>query len=172
MWSLDRDTVIRLGSFSKSLSPGMRIGFLTAAPAIIDRIGDCGLLDSGGGVNHFASMIVGEMMHSGAFQSVALAGQLRYAERRAALVGALDSSLLRFAVPHGGYFVWVELPEGVPSSRAVAAATAHGVQVADGRNFFVGADDSNAVRLSFSMLSSAELREGAGRLNAAIGSLV
>lgn len=172
MWSLNRDVVMRLGSFSKSLSPGLRVGYLTAGPAIIERIGGCGLLDSGGGVNHFASMVVGEMMHSGSFQTVAAAGQLRYAERRAALADALDPSLFDFSVPDGGYFLWLKLPGGVTSSGAVAAAHERGVDVSDGRKFFVDATDSTAVRVSFSMLSTDVLREGADRLNAAVRSLV
>ena len=172
MWSLDRDTVIRLGSFSKSLSPGLRVGYLTAGPEIIARIAGCGLLDSGGGVNHFASMVVAEMMHSGSFREIATAGQARYAGRRAALAAALDPSLFRFTAPDGGYFLWLGLPEGVPSSRVVAAAHDLGVDVSDGRKFFVDAVDSEFVRVSFSMLGTDLLREGAARLNEAVRSLV
>lgn len=94
MWSLDRDTVIRLGSFSKSLSPGLRVGYLTAGRDVLERIGGCGLLDSGGGVNHFASMVVGELLQSGRFTGIAAAAADRLARRRAALAGALDPSLL------------------------------------------------------------------------------
>lgn len=172
MWSLDRDTVMRLGSFSKSLSPGLRVGYLTAGQAIIERIGGCGLLDSGGGVNHFASMVVGEMMHSGSFRTIASSGQARYAERRRALADALDPSLFDFTVPDGGYFLWLQLPNGVTSSQAVAQAHSRGVDVSDGRKFFVDATDSDFVRVSFSMLNTDVLREGAARLNAAVASLV
>ena len=172
MWSLDRDTVMRLGSFSKSLSPGLRVGYLTAGAEIIDRIGGCGLLDSGGGVNHFASMVVAEMMHSGSFREIATAGQARYAERRAVLAAALDPALFTFTAPDGGYFLWLQLPDGVSSSRAVAAAHDLAVDVSDGCKFFVDAADSEFVRVSFSMLSTDLLREGAARLNEAVRSLV
>ena len=122
MWSLDRDTVLRLGSFSKSLSPGLRVGYLNAGAEVIDHIGGCGLLDSGGGVNHFASMVVAELMQSGTFSDIATTGQARYAERRAALAAALDPELFTFTAPDGGYFFWLQLPDGVSSSQAVAAA--------------------------------------------------
>lgn len=170
MWSRDTDTVLRLGSFSKSLSPGMRIGYLTAGTEMVRRIGTCGLLDSGGGVNHFASMIVGELLHSGRFAEIAAAGQARYAARRAALAAALDPALFAFTVPDGGYFLWLGLPAGLTSSQVVGAAREQGVLVANGRNFFVGEPTRQAVRVSFSMLDEATLAEGARRLNAAVSS--
>jgi len=171
MWSIDHD-VLRLGSFSKSLSPGLRIGYLTAGREKVARIGGCGLMDSGGGVNHFASMIVGELLHSGRFAHIAAAGQQCYAARRAALAGALDRSLFDFTMPDGGYFIWLGLPAGVSSTAAVQAARANGVLVSNCRNFFVDEPTVGAVRVSFSMLDDALLIEGARRLNDAVAALV
>jgi len=171
MWSLDHE-VLRLGSFSKSLSPGLRIGYLTAGAEMVARIGGCGLLDSGGGVNHFASMVVAELLHSGRFDRIAAAGQQRYAARRAALADALDSTLFDFTVPDGGYFIWLGLPAGVSSTAAVQAARVNGVLVSNCRNFFVDEPTVGAVRVSFSMLDEGLLVEGATRLNAAVAALV
>ena len=172
MWSRDRDVVVRLGSFSKSVAPGLRVGFLTAGRELVERIADCGLLDSGGGLNHFASMIVGELLASGRFDQIADAGKLRYAERRAALAGALDTSLFTFTVPAGGYFLWLGLPDGVSAESAVKAAREADVTVSDGRPFMVNAHDSEHIRVSFSMLDVDLLREGAARLNRAIASIM
>ncbi|MGB8859535.1 MAG: PLP-dependent aminotransferase family protein [Ilumatobacteraceae bacterium] len=172
MWSHDRDTVLRLGSFSKSLSPGLRVGYLTAGAELVERLGGCGLLDSGGGVNHFAAMVVGELLHSGRFAQIADAASLRYARRRAALAAALDPRLFEFSVPDGGYFLWLGLPPGVSSARAVAAAQANGVLVAGARSFFVDEPDGGFLRLSFSMLDETGLVDGAARLNEAVAALV
>lgn len=172
MWSRDRETVVRLGSFSKSVAPGLRVGFLTGSHRLVKQVGDCGLLDSGGGLNHFASMLVGELLTSGRFDELAVAGQQRYAQRCAALASALDSGLFEFTVPAGGYFLWLALPAGVASDNAVAVARANGVLVSDGRPFMVDALTSGYIRLSFSMLDVDLLREGAARLNRAIASLV
>ena len=170
MWSLDH-RVLRLGSFSKSLSPGLRVGYLTADAAMVQRIAGCGLLDSGGGVNHFASMMVGELLRTGRFREIAAAAAARYAQRRAALAAALDASVFTFAVPGGGYFLWLGLPAGVAAADAVAAAKAAGVLVANGRNFCVDEPSEGFVRVSFSLLAESQLAEGARRLNTAVAAL-
>ena len=103
---------------------------------------------------------------------IVTAGQAPYAERRAALAAALDATLFTFTAPDGGYFLWLQLPAGVSSSRAVAAAHDLGVDVSDGRKFFVNAAGSESVCVSFSMLSTELLGEGATRLNEAVRSLV
>jgi DNA-binding transcriptional MocR family regulator len=170
MWSLDH-RVLRLGSFSKSLSPGLRVGYLTTDRAMVERIAGCGLLDSGGGVNHFASMMVGELLRTGRFREIAAAAAARYASRRAALAGAIDPSLFTFTVPDGGYFLWLGLPKGVDTAQAVAAAKANGVLVANGRNFCVDEPSEGFVRVSFSMLDEGRLADGARRLNQAVAQL-
>ncbi len=58
-------TVIRLGSFSKLLAPGLRLGWLIAAPEMIQRCMGCGMLDSGGGVNHFTAHVVAAYLDQG-----------------------------------------------------------------------------------------------------------
>jgi DNA-binding transcriptional MocR family regulator len=165
MWSIDPRTVIRLGSFSKSLAPGMRVGFLTAERTTIERIERCGVLDSGGGASHFAAMVVARLLVSGAFTTIAAGAASRLAERRTALVGALDDAALAFPVPDGGFFVWLRVPAGVTSGQFTAAARRNGVLVADGRPFFAGTPTGEHVRASFSMLAPDQLTRGAAILN-------
>jgi DNA-binding transcriptional MocR family regulator len=164
MWSIDPSAVIRLGSFSKSLAPGLRVGFLTATPDLVDRIAGCGVLDSGGGTNHFAAMVVGELIRSGCFGEIVRANVPRYRACRRALVDELDPTAFAYDEPAGGFFVWLRLPENVASHTFVAAARDNGVLVSDGRAFFAEVPDAGYVRVSFSMLDQILLRDGARRL--------
>jgi 2-aminoadipate transaminase len=179
MSSFNPEIVIRLGSFSKSLAPGLRVGYLTASPAITSQIANCGLLDSGGSVNHFAAMVVGELIRSGRFVDVVSEGQARYRSRREAMLAAIDSTLMPAIAPDGGYFLWLPLPAGVSSTNVTAAGRNAGVLVSNGRLFYADEPDSpdhspdhSHVRASFSMLDESLLIEGARRLNRVVTDLV
>jgi 2-aminoadipate transaminase len=160
--------VLRLGSFSKSVSPGLRVGYVVAPRDAVAEIARCGLLDSGGGTNHFAAMVIGEIIRSGRFDRLLHQGHERYAARREALSDALRGGPFAFDEPQGGFFIWLRLDGGVDSASAVAAARASGVLVSDGRNFFDVEPDAGYLRLSFSMLHESLLIEGAERLKSAL----
>jgi 2-aminoadipate transaminase len=157
-------TVLRLGSFSKSISPGLRVGYVVASRDVVTEIAGCGLLDSGGGSNHFAAMVAGEIIRSGRFDDLLRQGHARYAVRRKALSDALRNGPFTFDAPQGGFFAWLRLDNGIDSGTAVAAAHANGVLVSDGRNFFDTDPPDGYLRLSFSMLDEDLLVEGARRL--------
>ena len=112
--------IISLGSFSKILAPGLRLGWLQAAPEVIGRIVQCGLLDSGGGLNPFISGIVRSALELGlARENLALLRQT-YSRRMQAMCAALRSKLpatVRFTEPSGGFFIWLVLPEELTQRR-------------------------------------------------------
>jgi DNA-binding transcriptional MocR family regulator len=129
------------------------------------------VLDSGGGNNHFAAMVVGEVIRSGRFDELVAQGHARYAARRRAMAEALRGGPYRFDEPSGGFFVWLALADGVDPTTAAETAQQHGVLVSDGRNFFETPPATGYLRLSFSMLEEPLLVEGARRLESAINTL-
>lgn len=160
-------TVVRLGSFAKILAPGLRVGWMVADPALVRRAVRGGLLDSGGGVNHLTAHIVAAYMRLGLLDPHVAALRAAYRARRDILVKGLRTSLppgCSFEAPGGGYFIWVRLPEGLDAAELLPRAEEAGVSYLPGALFHAGGGGREYLRLSFSMLSPAELLQGAERL--------
>jgi 2-aminoadipate transaminase len=174
LWSMARPgTVVRLGSFAKSLAPGLRSGFITADPALISRIRDSGVLDSGGGISHFSSLVVAEFMGSGEYARNVERLREAYRRRRDALLAALTERLANRASwrhPAGGYFIWLTLPEGQDARTYLSAAEREGTSYVPGATFYLGAGEGgSSLRLAFSRYAPDLLVEAAGRLARALG---
>ncbi len=169
LWSLaEPGTVMRLGSFSKSLSPGLRVGYMTADAAIANASVEGGLLESGGGISHIASLVVAEYARTGAYATNVTHLCAVYGARRDALIAALESELADMAdwtVPAGGYFVWVTFRSPVDLPALRAAAERHGTSFVPGTVFFAdGLGGRSSLRLAFSRYPEAQLSEAVRRL--------
>jgi DNA-binding transcriptional MocR family regulator len=169
--SLAPAAVIRLGSFSKILAPGLRLGWLVAKPEIVQRCIGCGMLDSGGGVNHFTAHVVAAYLEMGLLAGHIDRLRASYRGRRDALLAGLAQYLpgdCRWQRPAGGFFAWIELPEGHDSARLLPAAEAAGVSYVPGTRFCARYGGERHLRLAFSLLSEGELATGAKRLGAVL----
>jgi 2-aminoadipate transaminase len=167
LWSLAPDRVIRMGSFAKSLAPGVRLGWLTGPAPLITRIADGGLLDSGGGINHFAALVVNELCHNGAYEAQITRLKQAYTTQRNALLTALGDFMppgCRWYAPGGGFFAWLFLPEGLDTRQLLPHAEAGGVAYLPAATFCLDNRLPNALRLSFSLYGPEELTEGVRRL--------
>lgn len=176
LWALgNAGTVIRLGSFAKSLAPGLRSGFITADAATIGRIRDSGLLDSGGGISHFSSLVIAEFAATGEYEKNVGALRNAYRDRRDALLETMTEKLTRRAswqFPHGGYFVWAALADGTSVEHLGRAALREGTSFMPASAFYLDKSAAScAIRLSFSRYSPAELVEAATRLARAMDSI-
>ncbi|MFN2120918.1 MAG: PLP-dependent aminotransferase family protein [Anaerolineales bacterium] len=167
----DHANVIALGSFSKILAPGLRLGWLHANPTVIKRLASCGLLDSGGGMNPFTSAIVRGVVEDGDLERNISRLVGIYTER----VTAMDTALRRclpqaeFAAAQGGYFFWVRLP-GIDTQELRSRAPAHQVDFRPGSLFSSAGGLHDYMRLGISFYDARELEQGVQRLAELLGS--
>jgi DNA-binding transcriptional MocR family regulator len=162
--------VVRLGSFAKSLAPGLRLGWIDAPPELREQLSADGVIESGGCVSQFSAAVVAALLEAGAYGAHIAALRTAYASRREALAAALQEHLptgCGCALPAGGFFLWVALPAGLTATALLPVAERHGVAFAPGVRFSAGGDDTS-VRLAFSLYDEASLAEGGRRLAAAI----
>nr|WP_255216119.1 PLP-dependent aminotransferase family protein [Pseudenhygromyxa sp. WMMC2535] len=170
---VDSGRVLSLGSFSKILAPGLRLGWAQGSPALIERLSWHGALRSGGGLNPVIAHIVHHTLESGFLPGHVASLRETFAGRAQALTAALRGALpgLELQAPEGGYFLWLDLgerlqlAEGSPHAAALEAAE---VRVIPGQRCALDRDLSRFVRLSVSFYEAGELEEGARRLAAGL----
>jgi len=162
----DAKNVISLGSFSKILAPGLRLGWLQAHPDIIKRFAACGLLDSGGGMNPFTSAVVRGVIESGGLENNI--GKLRHIYQNQ--VAAMDEALRLhlpdavYKVPQGGYFFWVRLNDRVNASELRKKVSTFKVDFRPGALFSSRNGLENYMRLCFIHYEVDDIQEGILRL--------
>jgi 2-aminoadipate transaminase len=158
--------VIRVGSFAKTVGPGLRLGWIDASADLVRRLVGLGYVDSGGGVNHTTAFTMATFASSGGYERHLVRLRAAYREQRDALAGSLD---VPFAErPTGGWFLWLPLPAGRRGSELLPVAEAHGVSFVEGSRFTVDGTGDDHIRLSFSMLAPADLTEAGRRLRRAL----
>ncbi|WP_203786260.1 PLP-dependent aminotransferase family protein [Paractinoplanes rishiriensis] len=172
LWELSGGSgVVRLGSFAKTVAPGLRLGWVNAAPDLIGRLAGLGYVDSGGGVNHATAVTMASFGTSGVYDRHVARLRDAYRLQRDALVAAVRAHL-PVEVPQGGWFLWVRLPGSFSGTRLLPPAEKAGVSFVPGTRFCVDdGDGDDHVRLSFSHLPPADLTEAATRLGQLIATL-
>lgn len=166
-----RGCVISLGSFSKILSPGMRLGWVQASPHIIRRFVESGVAASGGGLSHFAATLAHAMLESGTLQKNIDTLRRVYGQRHddvADLLRAEFSATVQFTPPGGGYFYWLTFRDGINTDALLPAAREAGVSYRPGTAFSASGAFTDALRVSISLYETDELAEGLRRLSKAI----
>jgi 2-aminoadipate transaminase len=172
MLALDHaDRVIHASSFSKTVSPGIRVGYL-AGPAeeiakLAKRANETYISP-----NMVAESIVLDLCRSGELDRNIefVKGELK--ARCDALVSALKEQIpeARFVVPDGGYFLWLELAEGTDTRALLAEAKSEGVSFVAGPDFMIEGGD-NSLRLSFAPVPADRAAEGVSRIARALDRL-
>jgi 2-aminoadipate transaminase len=161
--------VISLGSFSKILAPGLRLGWLQTHPSVMKTILASGVLDSGGGMNPFASAIVRSVVESGGLEkNIETLNQI-YRKRVSAMDGLFRQHLpqAKFSTPHGGYFFWVRFPE-IDVQELRKKAQAYKVGLRQGALFSSRNALKDYMRLSISYYDMNDIEQGLIRLSQCI----
>jgi DNA-binding transcriptional MocR family regulator len=164
---IDTHPVISLGSYSKIMAPGLRLGWIQAAQNRLNPLMHAGILESGGGLNPFTSGIVQSMLELGLQEQCLSHLKQVYTERSAALSVALHQHLpdsITFAEPGGGFFIWIRLPQGWQAQEILAEARRNNVSFQPGVKFSSRQGLPNCLRLSFAFYETEQLVEGVTRL--------
>jgi 2-aminoadipate transaminase len=169
MLSLDHaERVIHASSFSKTVSPGVRVGYLAGAPdqiaALAKRANETYISP-----NMLAESIVFELCRSGGLAANIEVVNAALRERRDVLVEALGEHVPEadFVVPQGGYFLWLTLAGDVDTSRLLETATEEGVTFVAGPDFMLDGG-RESLRLSFASVPAPLVPEGIQRLARAL----
>jgi DNA-binding transcriptional MocR family regulator len=164
-------TVLSLGSFSKILAPGLRLGWIQTHPDLMNRLTTAGVISSGGGLNPFTSAIVQSAIELGLQEKQLSHLKKVYRKRQNALNSALRENLhdsVSSVESGGGFFTWLQLPQRIDTENLIPEAHQHDVSFAPGSLFSPRRDLKNNMRLSFAYYEESELVEGAKRLAAVI----
>lgn len=162
--SMDQNgMVVAIGTVSKILAPGLRIGWAIGAPEIVRRMA---LQKSDGGSCPFTQRLVIEAIRSNKLHEHIEIVTKTMRTHRDAMIDALAEFLPDAKVrrPQGGYFLWAELPKGVSGDALAAEAVSHGVEIGSGRLCFPVEDPGNFLRFSYSYVDPETIREGIRRL--------
>lgn len=163
---IDSAHVISLGSFSKILAPGLRLGWLQTHASIMQKISSAGVLDSGGGMNPFTSTIVRNVIESGGLDKNISNLNQTYKKRVKAMQESLRKYLptAEFETPHGGYFFWIRIP-GMDVAELRKKAQTHQVGLRQGSLFSSNHGLSDYIRLSISFYDENDIEQGIVRLS-------
>jgi 2-aminoadipate transaminase len=162
--------VVYGSSFSKTVAPGLRVGYLVLPPGLAAEI-EAEATDTYITPALLPQATTYEYVSRGLFDANLrrICDGLRM--RRDALLGALARELpgAGWSVPGGGYFLWLELPGDFPTAELGQRAAAAGVSFVAGTEFFGGRGGESALRLAYSYATPAEIDEGVTRLASAAG---
>jgi 2-aminoadipate transaminase len=156
--------VVYASSFSKTVCPGIRVGYLVGPADVIGAIRKVAT-NTYISPNMVAQSIVADFCHSGAIERSIATVKEALRERRDATADALERHIpdASFVKPQGGYFLWVDLPEGSDVAALEAGAQDRGVVFVKGTDFLIEGGESS-LRIAYSAVPPDQIEEGIARV--------
>ncbi len=168
--SLHKENVIYISTFSKTMAPGIRLGWIIAPERVTTRIG----LAKQGADLHTGTLVqfvANDICQRGILKRHVLKIRQAYRERRDAMLAAMEQYFpqgVTWTRPQGGLFLWVRLPEHIDTEPLFRAALEEKVAFVPGYAFYPNGGGRNTMRLNFSCMAPARIEEGIQRLGRAI----
>ena len=163
---IDRSRVIYLGTFSKTLTPGLRVGWICAAAPLIRRlvlIKQAADLNSPG-----INQMVMHRVAASTYETQVAKARVHYLAKRDAMLAALERHMpagVNWTKPEGGLFVWATLPAHIDTAALLQRAVSESqVAFVPGHAFFADGTGRNTMRLSYSLPSADQITEGVALL--------
>ena len=154
------EDVIYMGTYSKNMAAGIRLGWAVADPDTIARMT---ALKLEGGTSPFASQVAAEWTRNGTLDAHVALLRDHYGPKRDRMLAALDRHMpkgVTWTRPEGGFFIWVTMPDSVDSMELAAVLSARGVQISAGPGFYPSGRGNHEFRLSYSYPTDDEIDTG------------
>jgi 2-aminoadipate transaminase len=155
----DGGSTMYLGTLSKIMGAGMRIGWLIAPEEIVSKLS---ALKVDGGTNIFGSHVAAEWIPGNLDGHIARLKEV-YHRRRDLMLAALERHMpegTTWTTPAGGFFIWVTLPEGIDATRMLPQSRERGVEYLPGATCYVDGRGTNQMRLSYSFARDDQIEPG------------
>jgi len=167
----DRGNILSLGSFSKIMAPGLRLGWIQTSDGLMEQLLQTGVINSGGSFNHFTSHVVRHAIELGLQRSLLQHLKTSYARRLETMDRALHrhlDGLAGWTRPGGGYFFWLEFDTAVDTTQLRTHAARFKTGFQPGAVFSCTGDLRHCLRLSFAHYGTDDISEGIDRLGALV----
>jgi len=171
-YSLAPENTVLLGSFSKTIAPSLRIGWLVAQPPLMEKL----LIAKQAAdlhTNYLSQRILHTFLERNNLDDHIQTITRTYGEQKMAMIQAIKEFFppeVDCTDPEGGMFLWVSLPKTMSAMTLFDIAIKEKVAFVPGTPFYVNKKDTNTLRLNFSCMDQKTIREGIKRLGAAIAS--
>lgn len=162
--------VFSIGSFTKILAPGLRLGWIQSNAALLETLANSAFIQGGGGLAPFTSGLVQPLLKNGELDRHIKLLRDTYSQRRDVLARYLDEALgerIRFAIPGGGFFIWANWLDGSDAGNLLSSVLEYGVDYLPGREFSDSPDMKAAMRFCFAFYDEEKLITGCERLGRA-----